>query len=84
MGPALPLTAAFSLHSARLCPPLPVGRCPASAASFCHSLCLLLELSDLSRTGKGLAATELGGEAVVDMLGGVAWVFLSLSADALA
>lgn len=48
------------LHSACLCPPLPAGTCPASAASLCHSLCLLLECSDLSRMWKGPRGRRAG------------------------
>lgn len=50
----------FPPHSARLCPPLPAGTCPASAASLCHSLCLLLERSDLSRMWKGPRGRQAG------------------------
>lgn len=68
-------------HSARLCPLLPAGTRPASAASLCHSLCLLLERSDLWKEPGGRRA---GWGSRRRRVRGVAWDFLSLSADALA
>lgn len=81
------LTAVFPPHSARLCPPLPAGTGPASAASLCHSLCLLLERSDLSRTWKGPRGPRAGWGSRGGHVRGCCMGFffsLSLSADALA
>ena len=60
-GTALPLTAALSLHSARVRPPLPAGRLPSQC-------CLFPPLSLVFRCGvgsfqgvEGCGACELGG-----------------------